>query len=146
MSGKSTITDLTKKTYKMYFDCALGDQEKNWSPHISCLTCATTLTEWMKGSRCAVSLVFQWYGVSQTTVLVTHFCFTDIAGHSSRIKHTDKYPDISSTLKPVPHEVGLPAPLALLETTESGASQESEPEDEQHSESTSLNAKTNQLT
>jgi hypothetical protein len=53
--SEKPITDLIKKAYKIYFDCALGDQEKNWAPHISCLTCATTLTEWMNGNHSAMS-------------------------------------------------------------------------------------------
>jgi hypothetical protein len=61
------------------------------------------------------------------------FCLTNTAGHSSTTKHTIKYTDVSSALKPMPHGVGLRVPQPHLETTKSGPSQESETEDAQPS-------------
>jgi hypothetical protein len=122
---------ISEKTH----DCALGDQEKNWALHISCLTCATTLTEWMKRNCCAMpfSIPMVWHE-SKDHFSDCYFCLTNIAGHSSRSKHTIKYPDASSVLKCVPHEMGQPVPQPYLEPTESGPSQKSAPEDAQPSE------------
>jgi hypothetical protein len=35
-----TISPLMKNAYKLYFGCALGDQDKMWVPHICCISCA----------------------------------------------------------------------------------------------------------
>ena len=43
---KRSITSHIKKMYKAYFECYLGDQDKSWAPHVSCLTCVKTLSAW----------------------------------------------------------------------------------------------------
>ena len=48
---RRSLTTLVKKYYELYSDCNVGDQDKNWAPHICCLTCVKHLTHWAKGSR-----------------------------------------------------------------------------------------------
>ena len=70
--SEKPITDLIKKAYKIYFDCALGDQEKNWAPHISCLMCATTLNRMdEREPQCDVFRSSNCIGLSQKSILVT---------------------------------------------------------------------------
>jgi hypothetical protein len=37
-----------------------------------------------------------------------YFCLTEIAGITSKSKHTEKYPDFPSAMRPVPHRKVLP--------------------------------------
>ena len=39
-----------------------------------------------------------------------YFCITQIKGVSSKSKHTVKYPDLPSAMRPVPHSEDLPIP------------------------------------
>lgn len=126
---RRSITNLVKKAYKLYFDCALGDQDKNFAPHIACITCTTTLTEWMKGKRRAMPFAVPMVWREPTNHTDCYFCLTNIAGHSSKTRHTIKYPDVSSVHKPVPHGEGLPIPVCNLQPTASDTSGESESED-----------------
>ena len=48
---RRSLTPLVKKCYELYFGCKVGDQDKNWAPHICCLTCVKRLTDWTTGSR-----------------------------------------------------------------------------------------------
>jgi len=34
-SQRRSIKPLIKKAYHLYFGCKLGDQDKNWAPHIA---------------------------------------------------------------------------------------------------------------
>ena len=43
-SQKRQITPLIKRAYHLYFGCKIGDQDKPWSPHITCNTCASSLS------------------------------------------------------------------------------------------------------
>ncbi|GBM22452.1 hypothetical protein AVEN_221515-1 [Araneus ventricosus] len=41
-----------------------------------------------------------------------YFCMTSTIGFSSKSKHTIQYPNISSAVRPVPHNESLPIPVA----------------------------------
>ena len=43
------LTPLLKKCCELYFGYKVGDQDKNWAPHICCLICVKRLTDWAKG-------------------------------------------------------------------------------------------------
>ena len=43
---KRSITSHIKKMYNAYFDCYLGDQDKSWTPHMSCVICVKKLSVW----------------------------------------------------------------------------------------------------
>ena len=51
-SQRRSFTRLIKKCYAHYFGCKVGDQDKSGAPHFCCVTCATLLAAWAKGSRC----------------------------------------------------------------------------------------------
>jgi len=42
---KFSILSLVKmcEAYKVYFEMPVGDQNKSWTPHITCATCKNTL-------------------------------------------------------------------------------------------------------
>lgn len=117
---RKAITDLIKKAYKLYFDCPLGDQDKNFAPHIACITCTTTLTEWLKGKRRAMPFAVPMVWCEPKDHFSDcYFCLTNIAGHSSKTRHKIKYPNVSSVHFPVPHNEWLPVPVCNLQTMES---------------------------
>ena len=59
---RRSLTDKIKRLYCAYFGCAVGDQDKVWSPHYCCLDCSGKLNKWFSGKksrygiRCAYDL------------------------------------------------------------------------------------------
>jgi len=45
---KSKLNKTIGASYKSYFGCEIGDQDKAWAPHICCLTCTANLNSWSK--------------------------------------------------------------------------------------------------
>ena len=43
------ITKSIQLAYKYYFDCKLGDQDKEWAPHVCCVPYNSMLSVWMNG-------------------------------------------------------------------------------------------------
>src|SRR5215813_14488332 len=50
-SQKRRITTVIKKAYNLYFGCEIGDQNKNWAPHICCNSCRSRLVQWLNGKK-----------------------------------------------------------------------------------------------
>ena len=57
-----------------------------------------------------------------------YFCVTDVAGFSSKSKVNIKYPNLLSSIRPIPHSADLPSPLftSLLELVDEPISSTSE--------------------
>ncbi|CAH2010387.1 unnamed protein product [Acanthoscelides obtectus] len=36
-----------KQAYPLYFKCQIGDQDKSWALHVSCVSCHVNLLQWM---------------------------------------------------------------------------------------------------
>lgn len=51
---RKNITDFVKKAYYAYFGVKLGDQDRNWAPHIVCSICVEELRQWTKGEKKAM--------------------------------------------------------------------------------------------
>jgi len=51
-----------KKAYHQYFGCKLGDQDKKWTPHIVCKSCAIRLGSWRnrKGMSMPFAIPMVW--------------------------------------------------------------------------------------
>ena len=49
--NRRNITHLIKKLYHLYFEVKIGDQDKEWAPHIVCTTCTNALSKWSKGKQ-----------------------------------------------------------------------------------------------
>ena len=45
------ITSKIKTLYKLYFQCAVGEQEKTWAPYVCCVRCVSGLYTWSKSRR-----------------------------------------------------------------------------------------------
>jgi len=108
---KKDISPLVKKAYELYFGCKVGDQDKNWVPHVCCSYCSVTLTAWIKGTRkCMPFAVPMIWREQRDHTTDCYFCLTNVRGFSSKNKKSIKYPDLLSAMRPVPHDESLPVP------------------------------------
>ncbi|XP_075185891.1 olfactory receptor 2AP1-like [Anomaloglossus baeobatrachus] len=109
---RKNLTRRVRVAYKYYFDCQVGDQDKNWAPHVCCTVCYSGLTQWLNGKRkgltFAVPMVWREQKDHSSDC---YFCMTKIAGYSKRNKSQIVYPDCESARKPLPHDAENPVPV-----------------------------------
>ena len=75
-----------------------------------CVTCVRLLTAWAKGSRhMSFAIPMVWREPKDHTS-DCYFCITNIKGITSKSKHTIKYPNLPSAMRPVPHSEEYPVP------------------------------------
>lgn len=110
-SQRRNITPLIKKSYELYFGCKLGDQDKSWAPHSCCNSCVTLLTGWLNGSRHMTFAIPMVWREPKDHSTDCYFCLTKISGITAKTRHTVKYPNIPSAIRPVPHSPQLPIPV-----------------------------------
>ncbi|XP_076031864.1 uncharacterized protein LOC143019766 [Oratosquilla oratoria] len=144
-SQKRRITAMVRKAYHLYFGCKIGDQDKNWAPHICCNTCATNLRQWLnrKRKRMPFGVPMTWREPTNHTNNC-YFCMVPPVrnGMSTKKKLSIVYPDIPSAIRPVPHREGLPVPDALTSVTVE-SDEESGEEDEKEDNSAGLQSDPN---
>jgi len=127
---RKAITAIVKKAYHLYFRCKIANQDKSWAPHICCRKCATNLSQWLNGKIHAMPLAVPmvWREPSNHA---TDSCMVPPAsgGITKKTKWTIVYPNIPSSLRPVPHSKGISVPEPPKEFT-------IDPENEDEGEST----------
>ena len=81
------ITKSIQFAYKYYFDCNLGDQDKEWAPHVCCAPCNVMLPAWMNGKRKALpfSIPIVWHE-PKNHFNDCYFCMTNIVRKEKQIK------------------------------------------------------------
>lgn len=111
-SQKRKITPHIRKLYRHYFECAIGDQDKPWAPHICCLKCVSTLSGWAKGYNRAMPFAVPMVWREPTNHNNDcYFCMTPpVSGIRSNRKSTLVYPSIPSAIRPIPHDDLHPIP------------------------------------
>ena len=98
------------QAYERYFSMKIGDQDKNWAPHVICGTCRSNLDAWLKGDRHSMPFAIpRVWREPQNLTDDGYFCMVDI----SRFKKTKNrrdivYPSIPSSIASVPHSSELP--------------------------------------
>ena len=108
-SRRRNFTPLFKKCCELSFGCKVVEEDKSWAPQLSCVTCMRLLTEWLNGSSeipFAVPMVWRepkghssdWYFNKRNRI-------------TSKSKHTVKYPDLPSAMRPVQNSEELPVPM-----------------------------------
>ena len=110
-SQRKPISLLFKKAYQLYFACPLGDQDKSWAPHITCIRCYVKLTQWLQGK--AQHLPFgvpMIWREQRNHYDDCYFCMTSVTGFNSRNKSSIVYPNVPSAMRPTLHGEGLPIP------------------------------------
>lgn len=91
----------------------VGDQTKKWAPHYICGTCRSSLEAWLRGKRKSLPFAIpRIWREPQNHVSDCYFCMVDITNFK-RTKNRSHiiYPDISSSIAPVPHSSDLPIPV-----------------------------------
>ncbi|KAK4880018.1 hypothetical protein RN001_008164 [Aquatica leii] len=106
---RKPLSPLVKTAYKLYFDCQVGDQDKTWAPSVFCTTCYSSLTKWLKEKSMPFAVPMVW-PEPRCHLTDCYVCMTSTVGFSNKSKHTIKYPNIPSALRPVPHNDTLPLP------------------------------------
>ncbi len=94
-----------KEAYHAYFGMPVGDQEKHWAPHIIREYCRRTLEGWFRGEKRAMRFAIPGVWREPTNHLTDcYFCMVD-RGKRRKGKNAPsiKYPDIPSSIAPVPH-------------------------------------------
>ena len=81
LTYRRNLNDKTKRLYYAYFGCAVGDQDKVWSPHYCCLDCSGKLSKWFSGKKLdmgfAVPMIWREHGDHITDC---YFCLTKTKG------------------------------------------------------------------
>ena len=103
---KQQCRNITKSillAYKYYFDCKLGDQDKEWAPHVCCAPCNSMLSAWMNGKEKLCRSQSPWFDVIQK-ILSTIVIFVWQILFTKKNKSKITYPNCESPRKPVPHD------------------------------------------
>ena len=104
------ITPRLKELYKSYFGCAVGDQEKTWAPHISCVRCSAGLYTWSKSGRGLPFAIPMIWREQRDHGSDCYFCAFSVKGVSDRNRKRLPYPSLQSAIRPILHSPELPVP------------------------------------
>lgn len=95
-----SINEAVKVKYLEMFGFAVGHQDKDWTPHIMCNRCYSEL--YRKDSRpFRFTWPMQWMEPRNHTD-DCYFCMVDISGYSAKYKNLVKYPNLTTTRRPIP--------------------------------------------
>lgn len=98
--------------YKAYFGMPVGDQDKSWAPHVACANCKNTLEGWYRGEKRAMKFAVPRIWREPTDHSTNcYFCMVDPSKRRTGKKAPAIiYPNIPSSIAPVPHGPELPVP------------------------------------
>ncbi|KAK2578077.1 hypothetical protein KPH14_001025 [Odynerus spinipes] len=101
-STRRNITALLKEAYKEYFEIELGDQDKDWAPHVCCTKCFITLLRYKKNKKYKMpfNVPMVWREPSDHAT-DCYFCMTNITGFNKKNKRQIVYPNVPSAIRPV---------------------------------------------
>ena len=125
------ISNFLKMAYFSYFKMKLGDQDKKWAPHKSCINCNKYLRLWTQGKKKSLKFGIPMVWREQTNHIDDcYFCMTNITGINRSKKKKWLYPDIDSARRPISHTAEIPVPIFIKEyepshSTDSSASGQS---------------------
>ena len=105
------ITSKIKSLYKLYFQCAVGEQDKTWAPHICCVRCSSGLYTWSKSGRALPFAIPMIWREQHDHVTDCYFCAFSIKGISDKNRKQIVYPSLLSAIRPVVHSLELPVPV-----------------------------------
>ena len=127
----STSKKMTK-AYFLYFGMPVGDQDKIWAPHFSCELCTKSLERWLRGQQKKMLFAIPRIWREPTNHHNDcYFCMVDVSGRKRGKKSAQSvhYPNIPSSIAPVPHGDGLPVPQPPPSEIESNSEDENKFED-----------------
>ncbi|ESN93183.1 hypothetical protein HELRODRAFT_181296 [Helobdella robusta] len=128
-STPSLITTGVPQGSTLYFGCKLGDQDKNWAPHVRCARCASSLSSWANrtGGGPAFGVPMVWRE-PQNHCTDCYFCSVSISGRNS------KGPNLPLAIRPDPHLTELPVPEPPSEIPNTDSSDLDEDTDDESNE------------
>lgn len=137
-SVKHRITEANNfcSAYNAYFGVPVGDQDKNWAPHVVCGCCRSTLEAWYRGESRKMKFAVPRIWREPTDHLNNcYFCVAEVSHHrKSKKTHVFDYPNLPSSLRPVAHSEALPVPVPPEHSQSDDPSIESGNEDIQNEE------------
>ena len=88
----------------------IGDQDKPWAPHVICGSCQSTLEEWFRGTRRAMSFaIHRIWGEPTNQHNNYYFSMIDISKYKKiKEKYALQYLNILSSVAPVPYDHNIP--------------------------------------
>ena len=101
-----------KKTYHNYSGVKLGNHDK------PCKTCVEYLRDWRnvkrKNNPFAISIVWK---EGKNHITHCYFCMINLKGINHKNKHHVQYPNVPSTIRPIPHgpDFSVPEPDGNME-------------------------------
>ncbi|KAM5182246.1 uncharacterized protein ACMZJ9_002631 [Mantella aurantiaca] len=100
------------EAYKAYFGMPVGDQDKSWAPHVTCEYCKKTLEGWYRGEKRAMKFAIPRIWREPTDHSNNcYFCMVEpTKRRTGKNAPQIVYPDIPSSIAPVPHCPQLPVP------------------------------------
>ena len=111
VQNRKPITSSIKRSYHAYFQMALGDQDKDWAPHIVCKKCTEYLRVWSKGQKTALKFGIPMVWREPTDhVTDCYFCAVNVSGINIKNQSSLIYPNLLSARRPVAHSDDIPVP------------------------------------
>ena len=108
---RAKLSSRIKLAHAHYFGYKVGDEAKEWAPHIYCNRCRTSLLFWFDRKRKQMPFgVPMIWREQRDHVSDYYFCMTKITGFSRKSKSKIIYPTCKSALGPVPHCSDIPVP------------------------------------
>ncbi|XP_061433007.1 uncharacterized protein LOC133358637 [Lethenteron reissneri] len=100
------------EAYKEYFGMPVGDQDKPWAPNFSCEQCKNTLEGWYRGEKKAMKFAISRIWREPTDHSINYyFCMVDPSKRrTGKNAPSITYPDLPSSIAPMPHCHELPIP------------------------------------
>ena len=125
------------QAYCLYFGMPVGDQDKTWAPHFSCELCTKSLERWLRGQQKQMRFAIPRIWREPTNHYNDcFFCMVDASGRKRGTKSAQSvsYPNIPSSIAPVPHGDGLPIPQPPPQKNESNSEDENTFKEDEPSE------------
>ncbi|ESO06027.1 hypothetical protein HELRODRAFT_160140 [Helobdella robusta] len=133
--NRNQVTCFIKRAYHAYFGIKLGDQDKDWAPHMVCKACTVYLRQWTKGKKTClkfgIPMVWREQRNHDTDC---YFCSIDLTGINRKNRSSLEYPDLQSARRLVAHCDDIPVPvfhkLQDISDDESSSDEDQETEEE----------------
>ena len=110
---RKTISVIVQKAYHLYFGWKMVDQDKSWTQHTRCITCATNLWMRLNGKRRAMSFAVPVVCREPSdNTSGRYFCMVSpySGGFTREKKRTITYPNIPSAVRTAPRGEGHSIP------------------------------------
>ena len=101
LSGDSVeITALIEERFFKYFGIKLGDQEKDFAPHVICRVCSTNLPFNVVSWKTEEIAIQYPYGMARVEESLDdcYFCAVNVRGFNRKNAHRINYPNLSSAI------------------------------------------------